>query len=179
MKSSYSHFKVLFLLLFLGQLLFAAFGSFYTRPHYEGKIYATLGVEFFDKNDLHKLNEAAHYFGQTLIGWTKFPHFSQHLKEKAALPPDALFKAHMQERQNIIFTLNSKEPITSAHLVGTQAFIESELHEYNQKAGTRFMLSNVDYEERELTRSYTSGALFVLILSVLFSFFVFYLRRIF
>lgn len=171
--------KVLVLFVALGQLLFAVFSSFYTRPEFEGKIYATLGVEFFDKNDLHKLNEAAHYFGQTLIGWTKFPHFSPSLKEKASLPADTVFNAHMQERQNIIFSLNSKEPITSTHLSATQTFIGTQLDEYNQKAGTRFMLSNVDTGERELTRSYSSGSLFAFLLSVVLSFFIFYLRRIF
>ena len=74
--------KEIFLVLVIvlvGQILFAFMSPSFTEPSYEGRIYATTGVKH-KQEDLHKLNEAAHYFGQTMIGWLKFPNFLSDLQ---------------------------------------------------------------------------------------------------
>ncbi|MFH0820568.1 MAG: hypothetical protein V1908_02230 [Candidatus Peregrinibacteria bacterium] len=158
-------FKPFLVLLVIGQLAFALFSSGYTAPRHEGRIFATIGVKLGEQVDLSKLNEAAHYFGQTIIGWTKFPHFLEQMKAKATLPADVGFSAHMQERQNIVFTFTSVEPLTQDHLNGARDYLQSKLTEYNRSSSTGFTLSNVDYEILETTRSYASGALLTLIVS--------------
>lgn len=152
------HLKLLLILIIIGQLLFACFSSWYTAKSYEGKIYSTIGVELLGQQDLQKLNEAAHFFGQTIIGWTKFPNFEKQLKEKAGLPASGKLNARMQERQNIIFTVSSREPVTLDHLYKTKNYLQNKLIEYNESSSTGFTLSNLDYETAETTRPYPQGA---------------------
>jgi hypothetical protein len=157
--------KLLVAILIAGQLLFALMSPGFTTPHYEGRIYATTGVKH-KSEDLHKLNEAAHYFGQTIIGWLKFPHFMDHLSEAVELPAGADLSAHIQERQNIIFTLSSPEPVEIEALQMIKNYIQSLLDEYNTVSQTEFVLTNMDYETVELKRSYLFGALVTLIVSL-------------
>ncbi len=148
----------------VGQILFWPFSGAYTRPRYENKLYATTGA-WFDSADLHKLNEGAHYFGQTMIGWTKFPSFRDDLVAFARLPEDTSLNMHLQERQNIVLTLTTQEPIDRDQIVKAKDFLQGKMDEYNDKTNTKFILSNVDYELAEVERSAATGALFALILS--------------
>lgn len=159
--------KSLALAIVLGQLVFALASTRYTAPRFEGRIYATIGVEMVNGSDLHKLNEAAHYFGQTIIGWSKFPHFTEDLQAKTGLPPSIGFSAHLQERQNIIFTVRSPQPVLPAQLFQVRNYLQGKLLEYNENSSTGFSLSNLDYEQADLTRGYFSGALFTLAFSLL------------
>ncbi len=152
-------------LIIIGQILFAVTGSLYTTPHYESKIYATTGIKF-DGSDLHKLNEGAHYFGQTMIGWTRFPNFKSGLIEAVGLPPHTEINMHMQERQNIILTLTTDSPVESNQLTEAKNYLQGKIDEYNQNANTKFILTNVDYEQMEVSNSYFFGALVTLILSI-------------
>ena len=113
---------ILFLLVFaiIGQILFAMAANRYTTPHYESRIFATTGIEF-GGSDLHKLNEGAHYFGQTMIGWTKFPSFKDALILDADLPAGTDINMHMQERQNIIFRMYLIIPICFYQLGRTES----------------------------------------------------------
>ena len=155
----------LFILVIVGQVLFAIGSDAYTTPYYESKIYATTGIQF-DGSDLHKLNEGAHYFGQTMIGWTKFPNFKRNLIEEADLPSDTEINMHMQERQNIILTLKTNETIGFDQLIGAKDYLQGRIDEYNSNTNTQFILTNVDYEQVEVSRSYLFGATVALIISI-------------
>ena len=166
----------LVILILIGQLIFAFYSPKYTTAHFENRIFATLGIEF-DKSDLHRLNEAAHYFGQTLIGWTKFPHFMENLAKQISLPEGSSINAHMQERQNIVFILYTSEPIEYSALVKTKDYLQNLIDEYNQNTNTNLILSNLDYDQAEIKRSFSSGALITLILSIVVGLGVIFLRR--
>ena len=159
--------SILFLLVLviIGQIIFAIASNTYTTPHYESKIYATTGIKF-DGSDLHKLNEGAHYFGQTMIGWTKFPNFKSDLISKAELPSDTEINLHMQERQNIIFTLTTDSLIEFDQLTEAKDYLQGKIDEYNKNTNTRFILTNVDYEQVEVSRSYLFGSIITLIVSI-------------
>ena len=165
-KSQVKKLFILFIILIIvGQVIFALFSSRYTTPHYQNKIYATIGVKH-DTSDLHKLNEAAHYFGQTIIGWTKFPNFTSNLIAATSLPNNSAINAHLQERQNIIFTICTTDPIKINQLITTKDYIQNKINEYNQNTRTQFILTNLDYEQKEIHRSYIFGTTVALFLSI-------------
>lgn len=162
-------------LVVLGQLFFAVLSPGFTRPHYEGRIYATTGVRH-KTEDLHKLNEAAHYFGQTMIGWLKFPHFFSDLQKNVTLPEGSQLSAHIQERQNIIFTLSSPAMIDEGALAKVKDFVQSKIDEYNTASLTEFTLTNLDYEQVEIRRSYAFGSIVTLLCSFVIAAAVFFVR---
>jgi hypothetical protein len=149
----------------IGQILFWPFSGSYTTPKFENRMFATTGA-WFDSADLHKLNEGAHYFGQTMIGWTKFPSFRDDLAAFAELPSDTSVNMHLQERQNIVLTLTTREPIDRDQIAKAKNFLQDKMDEYNEKTNTKFILTNVDYELAEVQRSAATGAAFALILSL-------------
>ena len=167
---------IIIAILILGQIAFAFYSPKFTTPHYEGKIYATTGVTH-DASDLHKLNESAHYFGETIIGWTSFPTFLSRLQEFATLPKDSTFNAHMQQRQNMIYTITSSDEITEGQLMRTKDFIQAEIDKYNQKTNTHFMLTNADYERYKVERSYMEGLLMTFIASIIVGLGMVFLKR--
>jgi len=162
-------------LVLVGQLFFALLSPSFTEPHYEGRIYATTGVKH-KQEDLHKLNEAAHYFGQTMIGWLKFPHFYSDLEKEVELPANASISAHIQERQNIIFTLSAPTMIDETALLGVKDFIQSKIDEYNAASLTEFTLTNLDYEQVEIKRSYGFGALVTLLCTLVITAGILFIR---
>lgn len=166
----------LVILVVLGQVLFAAISTKFTTPHYESKIYATTGVQH-DSSDLHRLNEAAHYFGQTMIGWTKFPNFYGNLSELAELPEGSSLNAHMQERQNIVFTVYSDEPIEFEQLIKVKDYIQYKMDEYNSVNRTEFILSSLDYEQIEVSKTYKFGATVALLGALVIGLGIIFVRR--
>lgn len=168
--------QFLALLAIAGQFLFLLFSSGYTTPKYEGKFFATTGIEF-DGVDLHKLNEGAHYFGQTMIGWTRFPHFREDLVKSAELADDTQINIHMQERQNIIFTLSSAKPVELDKVKSAHRFLQSKMNEYNDNSNTHFILSNVDYDLIKIQNTYLFGATFTLLLSFVIGFALLFIRQ--
>jgi hypothetical protein len=148
-----------------GQIVFWPFSGSYSNPRYESEMFATTGA-WFNTSDLHALNDAAHYFGQTMIGWTRFPSFSPDLIAFASLPADTAINLHMQERQNIILTLTTKEPIDQKQMVQAKDFLQSRIDEYNKNTNTKFILTNVDYELSQVQRTKLGGATYALILSL-------------
>jgi len=124
-----------------------------------------------------KLNEAAHYFGQTIIGWTKFPNFMKNLTQAVTLPAGSSINAHMQERQNIIFTVYTPGQIEAQKLFAVKDYIQGKLDEYNSTNLTKFVLSNLDYEQFEMKKSYEYGALSALIISLIVGFGIIFLKR--
>ena len=155
----------LVILAVLAQLIFLIFSGSYTTPRHDGKIYATTGIKF-QNNDLAKLNEAAHYFGQTMVGWTKFPNFKYDLISYADLPEDTRINMHAQERQNFIFTVTTNKPVGFDSLQEVKNFLQSKIDEYNSNTNTQFVLTNVDIEQVESVKTYAFGALITLLLSV-------------
>lgn len=164
--AQYKHYLFFILTIILvGQISFAATSKKYTTPHYESKIFFTTGI-VFDGSDLHKLNEAAHYFGQTMIGWSKFPSFRNELVESVDLPEDTSINMHVQERQNMIFVVaTDSAPIESEKLGAVKDFLQNKMNEYNQKTNTEFVMSNVDYQQLTIQKSYSFGAMMTLVLS--------------
>jgi hypothetical protein len=163
-------------LVIIGQIVFAFMSKDFTTPRYESKIYSTTGVQH-DSSDLHKLNEAAHYFGQTIIGWTKFPHFMSDLSEIVGLPEGSSINAHMQERQNIIFTVYTPEPIEMKKLVSVKDYIQGKLDSYNSVNRTKFVLSSLDYEQIEVQKTYGYGAGIALLVSFIIGIAVLFIRK--
>lgn len=159
-----------------GQLLFWLFSGSYTAPRYESRMYATTGIQF-DGSDLHKLNEGAHYFAQTMIGWTRFPNFRDDLVRFAGLPDDTAINMHIQERQNFIFTLTTRAPINLEQLKKTKAFLQGKMDEYNEKTKTSFVLTSVDYEQADMTKNYSFGAFSAFLLSLILSFAGLFIRK--
>lgn len=168
--------KFILLIIIIGQVLFAFTAPSFTTPRYEGRIYATTGVQH-KQEDLHKLNEAAHYFGQTIIGWLKFPHFFSQMSEAVDLKDATGLSAHIQERQNIIFTLSSGRPIELSTLEGVRDFMQSRIDEYNSVSLTKFILTNMDYELVEIKKSYAFGALVTLMASAVIGLAIVFIRR--
>lgn len=162
--------------IFIGQMAFAIFSPRFTTPAFEGRLFATVGFEYTD-GDLHKLNEAAHYFGQTIIGWTKFPTFVDEMRTHLLLPDRLTFYAHMQERQNLVFVFKTQTPLGETTLKDAAYFIQSKIDAYNQMTRTRFLLSNLDVESREVTKTYTSGALAVFAASLVVGAGLIFMRR--
>jgi hypothetical protein len=159
-----------------GQLFFALISSGFTAPRYEGRIFSTTGVRH-EQEDLHTLNEAAHYFGQTIIGWLKFPHFYSDLQKDVSLPEGSSLSAHMQERQNIIFSIFSPVPLKQEQLVGVKDYIQKKLDAYNSINRTGFVMTNVDYELVEIQRTYEFGAIVTLIASTTLALAFLFLRK--
>ena len=149
----------------IGQILFWPFSGSFTTPKYENRMFATTGA-WFNTTDLHALNDAAHYFAQTMIGWTKFPSFGFDLIAFAKLPQDTAINLHMQERQNVVLTLTTQEPIDQKQLALAKDFLQGKIDEYNKSTNTKFILTNTDYEMAEIERSDLTGAAFALILSL-------------
>jgi len=177
MKRKYKFEIILFIILIAaGQVMFAMFSQKITTPRWENRIYATTGV-MHDNSDLAKLNEAAHYFGQTIIGWTKFPNFTKNMLGATGLPSDSSVNAHMQERQNIVFTVYTANPIEQQKLVSVKDYIQGKLDEYNNVNRTKFVLSNLDYEQVEIKKSYEYGALSALIASFIIVLGIVFLKR--
>ena len=168
--------KLVLILVLIGQILFALASADFTRPTYEGRIYATTAVRH-KSEDLHKLNEAAHYFGQTMIGWLKFPNFLPDLTQRVALPEGSGIYAHIQERQNIIFVVTSPVPLAKEVLENVKDFIQLKIDMYNAVSQTEFVLSNVDYELVEIQRTYRFGALVTLIVTLVIAFGYLFVRR--
>jgi len=168
--------KLLIILIIIGQVAFGLMSKNFTTPNFESKIYATIGVRH-DTSDLHKLNEAAHYFGQTMIGWTKFPNFMKDLSESTNLPDGSSMNAHIQERQNIIFTVYTAEPIEMEKLLDVKNYIQGKLDSYNSVNQTKFVLSNLDYEQLEIQKTYATGAGIALIVSITIGAAIIFIRR--
>ena len=177
MKNKYVHELIFVIILILiGQIIFAMMSSKFTTPTYESKIYATTGVKH-DTSDLHRLNEAAHYFGQTMIGWTKFPHFMSNLMKRTELPKGSYLNAHIQERQNIIFTVYTPEPIEMDKVFDVKDYIQYKMDEYNNVNRTKFVLSSLDYEQVTTQKSYKFGAIVSFILSIVVAIGLIFVRR--
>ncbi len=157
--------SLLAILIILGQLLFLVLSPSFTTPSYSGEVFATTGVKH-KQEDLHKLNEAAHYFGQTIIGWMKFPNFMKDLNEALELPEGTYASAALQERQNIILKLEGPEPIEKTMLVGLKDMVQIKIDDYNEVSQTEFILTNFDYQTSTHQRTYTLGAIITLIASI-------------
>lgn len=152
-------------LIILGQVGFLAYSPKYLETSYTSKIYATTGVKH-KQEDLHKLNEAAHYFGQTIIGWLKFPSFMSDLASQVNLPEGSSMYAHIQERQNLIFNLDSPEEIKKETLFEVKEFVQEKIDEYNSVSQTEFVLTNFDYEQITQKNTYGFGAIVTFFLSL-------------
>lgn len=175
-KSIKKQVTLIITLIVIGQVAFGLMSKNFTTPRYENKIYATTGVRH-DTSDLHKLNEAAHYFGQTMIGWTKFPNFMNDLTEAVSLPESSSVGAHIQERQNIIFTVYTAEPIEMDKLLDVKNYVQGKLDSYNSVNQTKFVLSNLDYEQFEVKNTYVTGAGIALIISIIIGGAIIFIRR--
>jgi len=176
MKKYKTEITLLIILIVIGQIIFAILSPKFMSARYESRIYGTTGVSH-DNSDLHKLNEAAHYFGQTIIGWTKFPSFMENLKKEAHLPDDASLNAHIQERQNIIFTVYTSEQIDKSILTLVKDFIQEKMNEYNSTNKTQFVLSNLDYEQIKVQKTYTFGAITAFAISLIIGIGLLFVRK--
>lgn len=164
------------ILVLLGQLLFLLWSPRFLTVNYSNQIFVTTGVKH-KQEDLHKLNEAAHYFGETMIGWMKFPNFMADLNESVPLPEGSAMHGQLQERQNMIFVLNTPSPIELEDLRKVKAFIQSKIDDYNEVSQTEFVLTNVDYNQLEEKKTYAFGAVVVLAFTLILALAWGFIRR--
>lgn len=164
-------------IIIIGQLIFLVLSPKFMQESFVNRIYATTAVKHRSE-DLHKLNEAAHYFGQTMIGWLKFPNFMNQLTEVVTvLPEGSGMSARVQERQNIIFELITPVPIELSTLESVRTFIQGKIDDYNVASTTEFVLSNVDYEQLTVKKTYAMGAVITFMACIVLYGGVWFLRR--
>lgn len=157
----------LFITLF-AQLIFFFYSPNFTEVSYTNRIFATTGVRH-EQEDLQKLNEAAHFFGETMIGWLKFPSLMADLHDAVDLPEGSAISAQLQERQNIIFVLSTPTSLELDKLIETKNFLQSKIDAYNEVGQTKFILTNFDYDQVKNQRSYQFGAIVIFIASLVFA----------
>ena len=172
------HYLIITLILvIIGQISFFFYSPKYSETKYASRIYSTTGVKH-KQEDLHKLNEAAHYFGQTIIGWLKFPSFMEELSESVNLPEETSVYAHIQERQNLVFVINSPNEIESDNLIKVKDFVQGKIDEYNKVSQTEFVLTNLDYEQSIQENSYKKGAGIALLASLIIGLGIYMIKEI-
>ncbi|QQR84146.1 hypothetical protein IPJ72_03065 [Candidatus Peregrinibacteria bacterium] len=177
-KSLYRFYINLFLTLcVLGQIGFYFYSPTFTQPVYEARLFTTTGILFEDGKDLHWLNESAHYFSETIIGWARFPHFKDELVAFAGLPTDSQLSIYKQERQNMITSLRSSMPISDDQMHLVRTFIQSKMDEYNTASRTSYRLVGEDIDHLIQKQSYATGALFALAISFVLTILVWFVRR--
>ena len=164
-------------LIVLGQIVFFAVSNEFTQMSYEGRIYVTNGVGHREDDDLHSLQNAAHYFNETVIGWMRFPSFQPQVKEFAGLPEDAVVGGYMQEHQNVIFTVSSAQNMEVSQLEKVRDFIHLKLDDYNTRNDTGYYLTNPDYEVVTVQKSYRFGAAVALLVAVVLAVGTGFIRR--
>jgi len=159
-------FSIALILLVLGQLFFLVYSPRFLKVDYNNQIFVTTGVRH-EQEDLHRLNEAAHYFGETMIGWMKFPSFMSDLVSAVDLPEGSRMHGQLQERQNMIFVLNTPSPIELEVLEGVKDFVQTKIDAYNEVGQTEFVLANVDYLQTEERKTYGFGASIVFFVTLI------------
>jgi len=163
-------------LILIGQLAFLIMSPNFLTPQYSGEAFGTMGVKH-EQEDLHKLNEAAHFFGQTIIGWMKFPHFMEELNQATKIPEGTQASAALQERQNIILRLEGPKPIEKEMLIGLKEHIQKKINDYNEVSQTNFILTNLDYQTNTHQRSYSFGAVISLIITIVLWMGIYFVRK--
>ncbi len=163
-------------LVVVGQLIFLLISPRFTQVSYDNKIYATVGVEF-EEGDLSGINSAANDFRKTMIGWLKFPNFMGDLAQVIQLPEGSGISASEQERQNMIFNLHTAEPIEVEVLFEVGDYIQAEIDEYNDLSNTKYILTNLDYEQVTLQKSYKFGAAVTFLASVIVGLGLWFIKR--
>lgn len=165
-------------LLLLSQLIFYFYSAEFTKTTYRNRVFFTTGI-VFDGSDLHKLTEGAHYFGNTIVGWSRFPSFRADLIRQFELSQDIKINLHIQERQNLVFLIESNDPMSIDQLKGAKDYLQGKIEEYNSNTNTQFVMTNVDYEQLESSRSYAFGALVSLAIAVLLFLLIFFTKEIY
>ena len=171
-----NNFLITLILIILGQLIFFILSPRFLEVSYSNRIYGTVGVQENQEN-LQSLSEAAHQFGQTLMGWLKFPSFMEQLSQTVELPQGASISAYQQERQNIIITLMTPQPIEEETLVQVEVYIQNKIEAYNQVSQTEFILTQLDFEQVKLQKTYSFGAGVTLVISLILGAGIWFLRR--
>ena len=93
------------------------------------------------------------------------------------MPDDSVVNAHKQERQNIIFTVYTYEPIEMDRLVSVKNHIQKRLDDYNTVNRTKFVLSSLDYEQVEVRKTYGTGSGIALIVSIIIGLAFLFVRK--
>lgn len=174
------------LILALGQLVFFLVSPKFLQVSYENRIYTTMGFENSqvppsEMGDLRQAvggqADAAQQFGQTLMGWLKFPNFMARLSEVVPLPIGSNISSHPQERQNMIITLNTPEEIKLETLMAVKDYLQAKIDEYNKVSQTNYLMTQLDFEQAKLQKTYSFGASVTLIITLILSGSVLFLRR--
>ncbi len=167
---------VTLILVILGQLIFLIVSPKFLEVSHVNQIFSTIGVQDKQEN-LQTLSEAANQFGQTLSGWMKFPNFMNDLSKAVPLPAGSSIEAYMQERQNLIITLNTPSTIPSDALMKVKDFVQAKINAYNEVSQTKFILTQVDFAQTDQQKTYTFGAGVTLIITLILAMGIAFLRR--
>lgn len=163
-------------IIIVGQLLFMALSPRFLQASYSNEIFATIGVQE-DQENLQSLSEATNQFGQTMTGWLKFPNFMSKLSQEVNLPKGSTISAHMQERQNIIITLTTPSEISLEALNQVKDYLQKQMDDYNAVSQTEFILTQMDYTQAKIQKTYAFGAGVALAISLILSAGIWFLRK--
>lgn len=164
------------IIIIVGQLLFLALSPRFLQANYSNQIFATIGVQENQEN-LQSLSEASNQFGQTMTGWLKFPNFMNNLSKEVSLPEGSGISAHLQERQNIIFTLTTPSEISPEALTKVKDYLQKQIDDYNAVSQTEFVLTQIDYSQAKIQKTYGFGAGVTLIITLILSAGIWFLRK--
>lgn len=86
--------------------------------------------------------QAATYFGETVMGWFRNPAFLDKIEQKAETKGS--LSAHKQERQNLIIELDSDSKENNTRLAkATLDVLKAEIEFFNQNTKNKFTLLNL------------------------------------
>ena len=127
----------------------ALIGSFIyvnAQPDLEERmaLYVTIAAEPLDnENSSYELQRAAEHFSDMVLGWTVEPGFALQALD---------FTARRQEKQNLLFMINSSEETDAVLLLST---IEGLINQYNVSANSKYViaLSNISEADEPLNSS--------------------------
>lgn len=163
-------------IIILGQLVFLVLSPRFLQISYSNEVFATIGVQENQEN-LQSLSEAANQFGQTMTGWLKFPNFMTNLSKQVSLPEGSSISAHLQERQNIIFTLTTSKEISSEALIKVKDYLQTQIDNYNKVSQTEFILTQIDYSQSKIQKTYAFGAGVTIVICLILSAGIWFLRK--
>jgi hypothetical protein len=94
-------------------------------------LYITLAAQPLEnENSSYELQRAAEHFSDMVLGWTVAPGFG--------LEGDVAFSGRRQEKQNLLFMLESADE-NDAYLLLDQ--IDSNIQSYNETSGTNYVIA--------------------------------------
>lgn len=107
--------------------------------------YITIGMDHTElavDQNVHDIQRAEEHFSDMVLGWSVAPDFNEEFEYN--------YSGRRQEKQNLIFTIDTKEREVSESFADE---LEERINEYNQATGGSFVIARETHTARVLTRS--------------------------